>query len=173
MAALSENFRFKLQIAKRLDDSLPASRHKNKKNQRKDIQELIHNIKRYERYTSTFKLQISEGDDVQIIIYEIVFEFMGMNNKVVSVDKGTARDFSKTISEVLRSDTLNEDAEDIKITPDTGNGEVQVQIRQESSTYTGISAMSFLYIKTGFQMTAVMNVSLSIYINVSHQMNLL
>ena len=55
---------------------------------------------------------------------------MGTKNKVVSIEKGLAREFWEAVSAVLRSYPLNEDAEDIKITADTGNGEVQVQIRQ-------------------------------------------
>ena len=46
----------------------------------------------------------------------------------------------------------------MKITPDTVNGKVQVQIRQKSSTYTGIrSSIVFLYHESGFQIQAVIN----------------
>ena len=72
------------------------------------------------------------------MIYGIYSIFMGTKNKVVSIDKGLAIDFSKIVSAVIRSDPLNEYAGDIKVTLETGNGEIQVQIRQESSTYTGI-----------------------------------
>ena len=47
------------------------------------------------------------------------------------------------MSAVLWSDPLGEDTEDIKITLDTGNGEVQAQIRHESSTFTGIRSDRF------------------------------
>ena len=48
-----------------------------------------------------------------------------------------------------------------------------MQIRQENSTYTGIrSAIVFLHREAGFQITEVINVSLSIYIKGSHLMNL-
>ena len=44
-----------------------------------------------------------------------------------------------------------------------------MQIRQESSTYTGIrSYIVFLYRESGVQMPAVVNESLSLYIKGSH-----
>ena len=170
--ALSENYRSNIQITKGLDDSSTSWRFKRKQNQMKDTQELIHKIKRYDNSMSLVKLEISEGKyenskgkDDQILTYEIVSEFMGMRNKLFSVDKGLARYFYKAMSEVLRQDPLKKDTEDITITSDTVNEEVQVQISQESNTYTGIrSAIDFLFCEAGFQISLVISSSLSIYI---------
>ena len=91
--ALPKNCRSKLQISRRLDNSLLASRHKKKKNKRKDIHELIHKIKIYGSSPYLVKLESSqgkddndEGEDNQIPTYEIFSEFMVMKNKVVSVE---------------------------------------------------------------------------------------
>ena len=79
LADLYKNFRYKFQIAKRLDNSIPASRSKKNKNQRKAIKELIHNINRDDRSASLVKSESSEvtdenseGKDSQILTYEIV-----------------------------------------------------------------------------------------------------
>ena len=56
--------------------------------------------------------------------YEIVSEFMGTKSKVVSVEKFYQEISLKSMPAVLHLDPLNEDSEDIKITLDTGNGEV-------------------------------------------------
>ena len=51
--------------------------------------------------------------------------------------------------------------------------EVQVQIMQESSTYTGIrSAIVFRYLEPGVHMPEVMNASLRLYIKGYHILNL-
>ena len=84
MTDFSKIFRSKLQTAKRIDDYLPSPRLNKKKNQRKVIQELIH-----DRYTSPVKLESSEGKDEnsegkydQILTYEIVSEFMSTRKKL-------------------------------------------------------------------------------------------
>ena len=108
------------------------------------------------------------------MIYGIYSIFMGTKNKVVSIDKGLAIEFSKIVSAVIRSDPLNEYAGDIKVTLETGNGEIQVQIRQESSTYTGIrSTIASLYREEGVHIQEVMNTSLILYIKDYHRMNFL
>ena len=98
---------------------------------------MIHKIKRDDRYKSPVKLRSSEGKyenikdkGVQILTYKIFSGFMGIKNKVFSVDKGLVRYFWEAASEVLQSDPPNKHAEDINITPDTGNEEVQMKKRQ-------------------------------------------
>ena len=94
---------------------------------------MINKINRYDSSASPVKLESSkgkdennEGEDGQILTYEIVSEFMGTKNKVVSVDIFLSRQCLKVMLAALRLDNLNEDAEYVKITPHTGNGEVQV-----------------------------------------------
>ena len=75
---------------------------------------MINKINRY--YSSTYRVKLesskgkdenNEGEDGQILTYEMVSEFMGTKNKVLSLEKVLSREFSKATLAALRLDTLN------------------------------------------------------------------
>jgi hypothetical protein len=117
----------------------------------------------------------------RVLTYDDISDFMMTKHKIVKVDKILALEFKDALARsdenededgVLNTDgvqqrdlILNEDEVD-------EDGQVNVMIRLEASTYEGIrSVVAFLYRESGVLMPENMNSSLALYIKGSRCMN--
>jgi hypothetical protein len=149
------------------------------------IRRCISKVKRKDSESSPIRLVPTTADNGEtndrVLTYDDISDFMMTKHKIVKVDKILALEFKDALARsdenededgVLNTDgvqqrdlILNEDEVD-------EDGQVNVMIRLEASTYEGIrSVVAFLYRESGVLMPENMNSSLALYIKGSRCMN--
>jgi hypothetical protein len=184
---LSHQCANKLMIAQR-NDSRSTQSLGYQKNINRVIRQCIARIKRKDSESSPIRLlpTVENGEsNERVLTYDDICDFMMTKHKIVKVDKALALEFKDALA---RSDgNEDENAEDDDSDADEQqeeqdlilnedevdeDGQVNVMIRLEASTYEGIrSAIAFLYRESGVPMPENMNSSLALYIKGSRRMN--
>ena len=158
------------------DQRLPAKKQKKRTNMRGEIKAWIKSLDRKDSSKSPIKLEVI-GHCGTCLNYDVIAEYMSTKQKMETVDYQLAADFEKAVRDI--SAVPNEgdkESGEPPILDEVGdaNGEVQVAIRLETSTYEAIrSSIAYIYRESGVTMPEEMNSSLSVYIKGSRRINLL
>jgi hypothetical protein len=155
------------------------------KNINRVIRQCISKVKRKDSESSPIRLVPTTTDNGEtndrVLTYDDISDFMMTKHKIVKVDKNLAFEFKDALArsdenedENGVSDTDGVQQRDLILNEDEvdEDGQVNVMIRLEASTYEGIrSAIAFLYRESGVLMPENMNSSLALYIKGSRRMN--
>jgi hypothetical protein len=156
------------------------------KNINRVIRQCIAKVKRKDSVSSPIRLlpTVENGEsNERVLTYDDICDFMMTKHKIVKVDRALALEFKDALArsdgteeanDASDSSSDDEQREDLILNEDEvdEDGQVNVMIRLEASTYEGIrSAIAFLYRESGVTMPENMNSSLALYIKGSRRMN--